>query len=80
MIEGYVTVKDMSERWGITPRTVQILCSEGKIEGVTKFGNAWAIPINAKKPTDGRVTTGEYRNWRKKTVSQLDFNSNSKNK
>ena len=66
MIEGYVTVKDMSERWGITPRTVQILCSEGKIEGVTRFGNAWAIPINAEKPTDGRVTTGEYRNWRKK--------------
>ena len=50
-----------------------------KIEGVTRFGNAWAIPIDAKKPTDGRVTTGEYRNWRKKTVSQLDFNSNSKN-
>ena len=37
-----------------------------KIEGVTRFGNAWAIPIDAKKPTDGRVTTGEYRNWRKK--------------
>lgn len=42
------------------------LCAEGKIEGVTKFGNAWAIPANAKKPTDNRVTTGEYRNWRKK--------------
>ena len=74
MIEGYVTVKDMSERWGITPRTVQILCSEGKIEGVTRFGNAWAIPINAEKPTDGRVTTGEYRNWRKKVKSENQSN------
>ncbi len=67
----------MSERWGVTPRTVQILCSEGKIEGVTKFGNIWAIPINAKKPTDGRVITGEYRNWRKKQVSELEYDSNS---
>lgn len=74
MIEGYVTVKDMSERWGITPRTVQILCSEGKIEGVTRFGNAWAIPVNAEKPTDGRVTTGEYRNWRKKVRSENQSN------
>ena len=74
MIEGYVTVNDMSERWGITPRTVQILCSEGKIEGVTRFGNAWAIPINAEKPTDGRVTTGEYRNWRKKVKSENQSN------
>ena len=74
MIEGYVTVKDMSERWGITPRTVQILCSEGKIEGVTRFGNAWAIPVNAEKPTDGRVTTGEYRNWRKKVKSENQSN------
>ena len=66
MIEGYTTVKATAEKWGITRRTVQILCAEGKIEGVTKFGNAWAILANAKKPTDNRVTTGEYRNWRKK--------------
>ena len=64
MIEGYATVKDTAERWGITPRTVQILCAEGKIDGVTKFGKAWAIPIDAEKPTDNRITTGEYINWR----------------
>lgn len=67
MIEGYTIVKDMAEKWGITPRTVQILCAEGKIEGVTKFGKAWAIPVNAIKPTDNRVTTGEYVNWRKQS-------------
>ena len=31
MIEGYTTVKATAEKWGITPRTVQILCAEGKI-------------------------------------------------
>lgn len=65
MIEGYTTVKEIARDWEITPRTVQIMCAEGKIKGATRFGKAWAIPINAKKPTDNRVTTGEYRNWRK---------------
>lgn len=66
MIEGYVTVNEIAEKWGLNPRTVQIMCAEGKIQGVTKFGRSWAIPKNAIKPTDNRVTTGNYKNWRKK--------------
>lgn len=65
MIEGYVTVNDMAERWNLNPRTVQTMCAEGKIEGVTRFGNAWAISSDAKKPTDNRAVTGKYRDWRK---------------
>lgn len=65
MIEGYTTVKEVARNWGITPRTVQIMCAEGKINGATRFGKAWAIPVNAEKPTDSRVITGEYQNWRK---------------
>lgn len=43
-----------------------MLCRENRIEGVKRFGRAWAIPEDAEKPVDARVTTGEYRNWRKK--------------
>lgn len=70
MIEGYTTVKEIADRWGLTPRTVQILCAEGKIQGVTKFGKAWAIPANAEKPTDNRITSGEYKNWRNNSKSK----------
>ena len=52
MIEGYLTVNDLAEKWGI--------------EGATKFGRSWAIPADTEKPTDGRETTGQYKNWRKK--------------
>ncbi|MCU6716639.1 helix-turn-helix domain-containing protein [Roseburia amylophila] len=65
MIEGYTTVAEIAKKWGVRPRTVQIMCAEGKIEGVTKFGRAWAIPVNSDKPIDSRITTGEYKNWRK---------------
>lgn len=66
MIDGYTTIKNIAEQWGMTPRWIQTLCSNGKIPGAVKFSRDWAIPINADKPEDGRITTGEYRNWRKK--------------
>ena len=69
MIEGFTTAKDMAQRWNVTTRTVQILCSEGRIEGATKFGDVWALPVNAEKPTDNRVRTGAYKNWRKKKTA-----------
>jgi len=65
VIEGYTTVKDIAEQWGLKPRTVQIMCAEGKIEGAAKFGRDWAIPKKAEKPGDGRIVSGEYVNYRK---------------
>lgn len=65
-MNGYLSVKEVAESWGLTARRVQLMCSNGQIDGVTKFGNAWVIPEGAERPKDGRVTTGEYRNWRKK--------------
>ena len=62
----FMKVREAAEKWNITTRRIQFLCSKGRIEGATKFGRDWAIPSDAKKPDDKRVTTGEYRNWRKK--------------
>jgi DNA-binding CsgD family transcriptional regulator len=45
-----LTVRQAAEQWGLSPRTVQHLCTEGKIPGAQKFGNAWAIPADADKP------------------------------
>lgn len=55
----YMTVKQASEKWGISDRRVRILCSEGKIQGVTREGRRWMIPADAKKPEDGRFKTAE---------------------
>ena len=50
----YFTAKEIAERLGMTTRRVQSLCKQGKIYGVTRLGNAWAIPKDAEKPADGR--------------------------
>ena len=47
--------KQAAEKWGITDRQVQTLCSQGKIKGATKLGRAWLIPKDAQKPIDGRT-------------------------
>lgn len=65
-MEGYETVVQTAERWGVTTRRVQKLCEDGVLPGVTKFGTCWAIPIDLEKPVDKRVKSGAYRNWRKK--------------
>ena len=67
MIPGYMTIKEASEKWGLSIRYVNTLCHNGKIAGVKKFGTVWAIPSDMEKPTqDKRVKSGKYRDWRKK--------------
>lgn len=62
----YITIKEASEKWNISIRRVQVLCRQDRIPGVKKFGRDWAIPKDAVKPNDNRITTGEYIGWRKK--------------
>ena len=51
----YITIAEASERWGLSQRQVQHLCTLGSVGGAVKFGRAWMIPTNAKKPIDGRT-------------------------
>ena len=44
---------------GISDRRVRTLCSEGKISGVIREGRNWRIPLDARKPEDGRYKTAE---------------------
>ena len=50
----YITAQQAATQWNISQRRVQILCSQGRIDGVFKLGENWAIPITAKKPVDSR--------------------------
>lgn len=51
----YMTVKQAAEKWDISERRVRILCAEGRIEGAFQKGRGWRIPIDAVRPTDGRL-------------------------
>lgn len=55
----FMTVKQASEKWGISDRRIRVLCSEGKIPGAYQEGRGWKIPIDAQKPADGRYKSKE---------------------
>jgi len=56
----YLSIKQTSEKWGLSVRRINVLCSEGRISGATKIGSYWAIPIDAEKPKDKRIKSGKY--------------------
>lgn len=53
-MNAFISVKVAAQKWGLSERRVQILCSQNRIEGAFRLGNAWAIPNDAKKPEDNR--------------------------
>ena len=54
----YMTLKEASEKWGVSPRWINYYCSAGRIPGAEKKGTVWLIPQNAEKPIDGRTNQG----------------------
>jgi len=53
-MNGYITVQEAADKWGITPRQVQILCKANRVVGATRMSRIWIIPEDAEKPTNNR--------------------------
>lgn len=51
----YISARDAAFKWGISERRVQLLCEQGRIDGVQRLGKAWAIPKASSKPVDKRL-------------------------
>ena len=57
---GYLSIRQTSEKWSLSARWINDLCSDGRIPGAMKIGSYWAIPEDAEKPKDKRVKSGKY--------------------
>lgn len=44
----YMTLKEASEKWGVTPRRINYLCASGRIPGAVKMATIWLIPKDAQ--------------------------------
>lgn len=56
----YMSINQTAEKWGLSPRRIQILCAQGRISGAERLGYCWAIPKTAEKPSDARIKSGKY--------------------
>lgn len=50
----YMTLKQASEKWGITPRMINYYCTNSRISGAIKMASVWLIPKDAERPADKR--------------------------
>lgn len=58
---NYLSIRQTSEKWGVSARRIQILCSQNRIPGATKIGYTWVVPTDAEKPLDARIKSGKYK-------------------
>ncbi len=54
----YMTLKEASEKWGVTTRRINYYCVAGRIPGALKVATIWLLPKDAAKPIDGRTKQG----------------------
>lgn len=46
----YMTLKEASEKWGVSSRQINYYCTDGRIPGAVKMAGVWLIPKEAEKP------------------------------
>ena len=51
----FITVKEAAEKWGVSVRRVQILCSQDRVKGAYRFGKSYMIPAEAILPNARRT-------------------------
>ncbi len=67
----YLTTKETALRWGVSTRTVNALCTSGRVRGAVKLGSVWAIPEHAQKPDDPRRERKKWIEHPQTVVSEI---------
>jgi hypothetical protein len=53
-IMDYITIKEASEKWGVSTRAILYHVVAGRIPGAVKKADLWLIPTSTEKPEDRR--------------------------
>ena len=56
----YLSIRPVTEKWRLSARRINVLCSEGRIGGAAKICSYLAVPATAEKPKDGRIKSRKY--------------------
>lgn len=67
---NYISLTEFCTKYGLDKTNTWRKIQAGRIPGAKKIGNQWAVPEDAVPPTDGRVTNGNYKGWRKKKAGE----------
>lgn len=66
-MSDFYTVTEYSKVTGKDPGNIRRMLINGQLTG-EKLGNQWVIPKDTAYPSDRRMKSGNYRNWRQKNL------------
>lgn len=55
----YITLKETSQKWGVSVRQINYYCADSRILGAVKMATIWLIPKDAEKSADRRRKKGK---------------------
>ena len=53
-MSDYISAKELSKIWGITPARITVMCAKHQLKGATKIKGRWMIPADIVRPNDRR--------------------------
>lgn len=53
-MSDYISIKDLSIKWGITPARISVMCTNDQLPGAIKEKGRWLIPADTERPLDKR--------------------------
>lgn len=65
-----ISLGEYAEKHGKAPSIVRQMAASGRFNTAQKIGRNWVVDSEEPYPTDKRVTSGKYKNWRKKDVTK----------
>lgn len=69
----YMTLKEASEKWGVSAHQINYYCVDGRIPGAVKMATIWLIPKDAEKPADRRRKKEKTTNEINEKVNLTDY-------
>lgn len=61
----YISIKEASDKWGLSEKKIQTLCDEKQIDGAIYFDGVWAIPSMDQRPIGHNIKSERYIQKRK---------------
>lgn len=65
----YISLTEFAERSGVDASGLRRKLAAGEMDGI-KISRSWFVPASTPDAADGRVKSGNYRNWRKKAAEK----------
>ena len=68
----YIPLSEYADRSGVDASGLRRKLAAGEMDGI-KISRSWFVPKSTPDAADGRVKSGKYKDWRKKSFDKEEL-------